>query len=63
LEFDKKMNEFSRIKETVDARPITKDYGFLQIDMSLVVAGISRQVRVCDIAMNSIICDRKGAAF
>ena len=40
------MNYFQGIKETVDSQPVSKDIAFLQIDMTLVAAGVAKQCEV-----------------
>ncbi len=41
------MSYFHGIKETVNSQPVSKDIDFLQIDMSLVAAGVARQSELC----------------
>ena len=43
---DSAMNYFQGIKETVDSQPVSKDIAFLQIDMTLVAAGVAKQCEI-----------------
>jgi dynein heavy chain, axonemal len=43
---DSAMNYFRGIRETVDSQPVSKDIDFLQIDMTLVAAGVARQSEI-----------------
>lgn len=43
---DSAMSYFKGIKESVDSQPVSKDIDFLQIDMTLVAAGVARQSEI-----------------
>ena len=52
---DSAMSFFRGIRETVDSQPISKDIDFLQIDMTLVAAGVARQSEIWKIDYGDVL--------
>ena len=52
---DSAMSFFRGIRDTVDSQPVSKDIDFLQIDMTLVAAGVARQSEIWKIDYGDVL--------
>lgn len=52
---DSAMSYFQGIRETVDSQPISKDIDFLQIDMTLVAAGVAKQSEIWKVDYGDVL--------